>query len=60
MPFNITGTPALAVPTGFSREGLPLGMQIAGRAFAEGTVYRVAWQYEEATEWTRRRPKEAS
>jgi aspartyl-tRNA(Asn)/glutamyl-tRNA(Gln) amidotransferase subunit A len=59
MPFNITGTPALAVPTGFSREGLPLGMQIAGRAFAEAMVYRVAWQYEEATGWTRRRPREA-
>ncbi len=56
MPFNITGTPAIAVPTGFSREGIPLGMQIAGRAFDEATVYRAAWAYCEATGWTSRVP----
>jgi aspartyl-tRNA(Asn)/glutamyl-tRNA(Gln) amidotransferase subunit A len=56
MPFNVTGTPALAVPTGFSREGLPLGMQIAGRANEEATLYRIAWQYEQATQWTSRHP----
>ena len=56
MPFNITGTPAIAVPTGFSREGIPLGMQIAGRAFDEATVYRAAWAYCEATGSTSRVP----
>ena len=56
MPFNVTGTPALAVPTGFSSEGLPLGMQIAGKANEEGTLYRIAWQYEEATQWIARHP----
>jgi aspartyl-tRNA(Asn)/glutamyl-tRNA(Gln) amidotransferase subunit A len=58
MPFNVTGTPALAVPTGFSAEGLPLGMQIAGKAFDEATLYRIAWQYDEATQWTSHRPME--
>ena len=56
MPFNVTGTPALAVPTGFSASGLPLGMQIAGRAFEEPMVYRVAFAYDEATRWSERRP----
>jgi aspartyl-tRNA(Asn)/glutamyl-tRNA(Gln) amidotransferase subunit A len=58
MPFNVTGTPALAVPTGFSSEGLPLGMQIAGKANDEAMLYRIAWQYEEATQWTARHPPE--
>ena len=41
MPFNVTGTPAIAVPTGFTPNGLPTAMQILGRAFAEPMVYRV-------------------
>lgn len=56
MPFNITGSPAIAVPTGFSKSGLPLGMQIAGKAFDEATVYRVAFAYCEASGWTGRKP----
>ena len=55
MPFNLTGTPAIAVPTGFSHSGLPLGMQIAGRAFDEPMVYRVAFAYCDATRWGERR-----
>jgi aspartyl-tRNA(Asn)/glutamyl-tRNA(Gln) amidotransferase subunit A len=60
MPFNVTGTPSVAVPTGFSSEGLPLGMQIAGKAFDEATLYRIAWQYGEATQWTSRHPMAAA
>jgi aspartyl-tRNA(Asn)/glutamyl-tRNA(Gln) amidotransferase subunit A len=56
MPFNLTGTPAIAVPTGFSLDGLPLGMQIAGLAFDEPVVYRVAFAYCDATRWGERRP----
>jgi aspartyl-tRNA(Asn)/glutamyl-tRNA(Gln) amidotransferase subunit A len=56
MPFNLTGTPALAVPTGFSEDGLPLGMQIAGRAFDEPMLYRIGWALSEATGLTERRP----
>lgn len=60
MPFNVTGTPALAVPTGFSAEGLPLGMQIAGRAFDEAMLYRIAHAYCDAAGWTSRHPADAS
>jgi aspartyl-tRNA(Asn)/glutamyl-tRNA(Gln) amidotransferase subunit A len=46
--FNVTGTPAISVPTGLSKSGMPLAMQIAGHAFNEPTVYRVAHAYCEA------------
>jgi len=59
-PFNVTGNPALALPVGFSREGLPLGMQVVGRAFAEETVFRIGGAYERATRWNTRRPPVAS
>ena len=55
-PFNLAGTPALSVPCGFSAAGLPMGLQIVGRPFAEETVLRVAHAYEQATEWHNRRP----
>jgi aspartyl-tRNA(Asn)/glutamyl-tRNA(Gln) amidotransferase subunit A len=55
-PFNVTGSPALSVPTGFSTPGLPLGMQIVGKPFAEALIYRVAHAYEQATRWTERHP----
>lgn len=57
-PFNLLGAPALATPTGFSSEGMPLSMQIVGRPFDEATVYQAAFAYERATEWTSRRPPE--
>jgi aspartyl-tRNA(Asn)/glutamyl-tRNA(Gln) amidotransferase subunit A len=46
--FNVTGTPAISVPTGLSQSGLPLAMQIASRSFAEPMVYRIAQAYCEA------------
>jgi aspartyl-tRNA(Asn)/glutamyl-tRNA(Gln) amidotransferase subunit A len=46
--FNVTGTPAISVPTGFTASGVPLAMQIAGRAFDEPMVYRIAQGYCEA------------
>ena len=55
-PYNITGSPAISVPCGFSRDGLPIGLQLAGRAFDETTVLRAAHAYEQATDWHRRRP----
>jgi aspartyl-tRNA(Asn)/glutamyl-tRNA(Gln) amidotransferase subunit A len=54
--FNVTGTPAISVPTGFSAAGIPLAMQIAGRALDEAMVYRVAQAYCEATGFAERRP----
>ncbi|MDA0662012.1 MAG: amidase [Proteobacteria bacterium] len=48
-PFNLTGVPAIAVPTGLSNSGLPLSMQIVGKPFDESRVYQVAHAYEQAT-----------
>jgi aspartyl-tRNA(Asn)/glutamyl-tRNA(Gln) amidotransferase subunit A len=56
VPFNVTGTPAIAVPTGFTAEGVPLGMQIAGRDCDEAMVYRVAHAYCAASGFCDRRP----
>jgi aspartyl-tRNA(Asn)/glutamyl-tRNA(Gln) amidotransferase subunit A len=55
-PFNVTGGPALSVPVGFSKAGLPLAMQIVGKPFSEALVYRVAQAYEQATGWAARHP----
>jgi aspartyl-tRNA(Asn)/glutamyl-tRNA(Gln) amidotransferase subunit A len=47
---------ALTVPNGFTRDGLPSGLQLIGRPYDEGTVLRIGWAYEQATEWHQRRP----
>ena len=56
-PFSVLGLPAMALCNGFSRDGLPLSMQIAGRAFDEQTVLNVAYAYEQATPWRDKWPK---
>ena len=53
---SLANIPALAVPCGFSDDGLPLSLQIAGRPFDEATVLRAGHAYEQATEWHTRRP----
>jgi len=53
---NLAGIPAINVPCGFSREGLPIGMQLMGRHFVEGRLLQVAWAYQRETEWHTRRP----
>ncbi len=55
-PFNLLGFPAISIPCGFTSDGLPIGLQIVGRPFAEATVLRVARAYEAATAWTASRP----
>lgn len=55
-PFNLTGLPAMSVPCGFTKEGLPVGLQIVGRPFDEATVLRVGHAYQTATDWHKRRP----
>ena len=55
-PLNLNGFPAITVPCGFSKEGLPIGLQIAGKPFDEETVLRAAHAYEQATEWHKQRP----
>ena len=54
--FNFLGLPAISLPCGFSTEGLPIGLQLAGRWWDEGTMLRAAHAYEQATEWHKRRP----
>lgn len=55
-PFSFIGFPSLALPCGRTREGLPLGLQLAGRPFEEVTIFQLASSYERATSWTSDRP----
>jgi aspartyl-tRNA(Asn)/glutamyl-tRNA(Gln) amidotransferase subunit A len=55
-PFNLTGFPVLALPCGFTDEGLPLGMQLVAAPWAEETLVGAGYAYQEATDWHRRRP----
>lgn len=55
-PFNLTGFPALSLPCGFTHGGLPIGLQIVGRKWQEGTILQVAHQYQRVTDWHTRRP----
>lgn len=55
-PFNLTGLPALSLPCGFDADGMPIGLQLVGRPFAEATVLRVADAYERSHDWAARRP----
>ena len=54
MPFNLSGLPAVSFPCGFSSDGLPLGLQVAGQPFAEATVLRIAHAYQQLTDWHRK------
>ncbi len=56
-PFDVWGLPTISIPCGFSPSGLPIGLQITGAPFAEGSVLSLAHAYEQATEWHTRRPK---
>jgi Asp-tRNA(Asn)/Glu-tRNA(Gln) amidotransferase A subunit family amidase len=53
-PFNVWGLPAISVPCGFTEDGLPIGLQIAGPHWREDLVLRVAYAYEQATAWHKR------
>jgi len=55
-PVNLAGNCALSVPCGFSSQGLPIGLQIIGDAFAEETILKIGHAYEQTTEWHKRRP----
>ncbi len=54
LPINIAGIPAISVPAGFA-DNLPIGMQIIGKPFSEETLLRIAFAYEQATDWHKRR-----
>ena len=55
-PFNFCGVPAISVPCGFTPAGMPISLQLAGRAFEEAAVLKVAHAYEQATDWHQRKP----
>jgi aspartyl-tRNA(Asn)/glutamyl-tRNA(Gln) amidotransferase subunit A len=55
-PWNLTGLPAISIPCGFSN-GLPVGMQVVGKAFDEPTVLKVADAYQQLTDWHLRVPE---
>jgi len=55
LPINIAGVPAISIPAGFAH-GLPIGMQIMGKPFTEETMLRIAFAYEQATDWHKREP----
>jgi aspartyl-tRNA(Asn)/glutamyl-tRNA(Gln) amidotransferase subunit A len=56
IPVNLAGIPAMVVPCGFSRKGLPIGLQIMGKHFDEGKLLRVAYTFEQSTDFHLRKP----
>ncbi len=57
IPANLAGIPAISVPCGFSGKGLPIGLQVLGKPFDEEMIFRVAYTYEQNTEWHKRKPE---
>lgn len=55
-PFNVWGLPAISVPCGFTRSGLPIGLQIAGPTWSEAAILHLAYAYEQATDWHKHEP----
>jgi aspartyl-tRNA(Asn)/glutamyl-tRNA(Gln) amidotransferase subunit A len=53
---NLAGVPAISIPCGFNREGLPIGLQIIAQPFDEETLFRVAYTFEQNTDWHKRKP----
>ena len=56
LPINIAGLPAISIPAGFA-DGLPIGMQIIAKPFAEETILKIAYAYQQATDWHKRKPE---
>ena len=58
--FNLASCPAMSVPCGFDDQGMPVGLQIGGRPFAEETLFRIGYAYEQANDWHGRLPTAVS
>ncbi len=56
-PFNLTGLPALSLPCGFTKEGLPMGLQIVSRAWGDAKALTAGYAFEQTTEWHKKFPK---
>jgi aspartyl-tRNA(Asn)/glutamyl-tRNA(Gln) amidotransferase subunit A len=54
---NLAGLPALSLPCGLDSTGLPIGMQIIGKYFDEATILRLAYAYEQSTDWHKMKPR---
>ena len=54
---NLAGIPGVSLPCGFTKKGLPIGLQVLGKPFDEETILRVAYNYEQSTDWHKRRPR---
>ncbi|MFC1704457.1 Asp-tRNA(Asn)/Glu-tRNA(Gln) amidotransferase subunit GatA [Candidatus Omnitrophota bacterium] len=54
---NLAGIPAISIPCGFTKKNLPIGLQILAKPFAEEALFKVAYSYEQATEWYKQAPK---
>jgi aspartyl-tRNA(Asn)/glutamyl-tRNA(Gln) amidotransferase subunit A len=57
IPVNLTGIPAISVPCGFNHEGLPIGLQVMGKPFDEGMLLRMAYTFEQNTDFHLKKPK---
>jgi aspartyl-tRNA(Asn)/glutamyl-tRNA(Gln) amidotransferase subunit A len=53
---NLAGVPAISIPCGFTSNNLPIGLQLIGKHFDEESIFKIAYAYEQATEWHRRKP----
>ncbi len=56
LPINIAGVPAISIPAGFA-DGLPIGMQIIGKHFDEATILKIAYAFQQATDWHKQKPE---
>ena len=56
IPANLAGLPAISLPCGFDKEGLPIGLQLIGNVLDEARLLQVAYQYEQATNVMTNRP----
>jgi aspartyl-tRNA(Asn)/glutamyl-tRNA(Gln) amidotransferase subunit A len=54
---NLAGVPAVSIPCGFTSQNLPVGLQIIGRHFDEESILKIAYAYEQSTDWHKRRPE---
>jgi len=54
---NLAGIPGISLPCGFSNEGLPVGLQLTGGHFNEETILKVAYNFEQATDFHKKKPK---
>ncbi|MCX5686345.1 MAG: Asp-tRNA(Asn)/Glu-tRNA(Gln) amidotransferase subunit GatA [Candidatus Omnitrophica bacterium] len=57
IPANLAGIPAISIPCGFSKDGLPIGLQILAKPFDEETIFRAAYTFEQSTEYHKRKPE---